>query len=131
QTTLQIADMVARSAAQAILTQMINSTVEWANNGFDGNPAYAIDPVRYIGNIADGVAGEFIGGTELGFLCSPFQAQIRLSLQKQYTRGAQFQCTLSEVVGNIEDFYQDINQGGWDAWFVMTQNPQNNPYGAF
>ena len=31
----------------------------------------------------------------------------------------------------MEDFYDDFNKGGWDAWFSMTQNSANNPYGSY
>ncbi|MEX0919270.1 MAG: hypothetical protein WDZ64_00790 [Parcubacteria group bacterium] len=124
-------DFGARIAAQIAIQQIINSTVAWASSGFEGNPAYVTDPSQFFGDIADGVAGEYIMGGDLGFLCSPFQANIRVSLAQQYYQPRQFQCTLTGIVGNIEDFYSDFSSGGWDAWFSMTQTPINNPYGAF
>ena len=124
-------DFGARIVAQIAIQQIINSTVDWANNGFEGNPAYATDPKQYFSNIADGVAGEFILGSDLDFLCSPFRTQIRLALSKQLTERRQFQCTFTGVLGNLDGFYGDFNQGGWDAWFSMTQNSANNPYGAY
>ncbi len=42
-----------------------------------------------------------------------------------------YQCTLTGVVGNIEGFYDDFNEGGWQGWFTMTQRDSNNPYGAY
>lgn len=126
-----IIDGIAMALAQELIDEMVRETVDWANNGFDGNPAYATNLGGFIGNVADGVAGEFILGSDLAFLCSPFQTQIRLSLQRYYVGERRFQCTLSEVVDNIEDFYDDFNKGGWDAWFSMTQNDTNNPYGAY
>lgn len=128
---MDIINGVAMTIAQKMIDDIVRSTIDWAQTGFDGNPAYATNPGQYFTDIADGVAGDFIGGSELGFLCSPFQTQVRIALQRQYSRGPQFQCTLSQVAGNIEGFYQDFNQGGWDAWYTMTQNPANNPYGAF
>ena len=115
-----------------IIRHMVSSTVKWINSGFNGNPAYVTNPGQYFTDIADGIAGEYIrNDPELGLLCSPFQANIRASLAQQYYEPQKFQCTLSNVVGNIEDFYQDFSKGGWDAWFTMTQNPTNNPYGAY
>lgn len=129
-------DKIAITMVKQVLERMVDSTVEWINNGFDGNPAYVTDPKQYFTDLADGVAGEFIGdvtsqGTPLDFLCSPFKAQIKLSLRTQYTKSDQFQCTLTGIVGNIDSFYNDFSQGGWDAWFSMTQNSDNNPYGAY
>src|SRR3989344_5392065 len=126
-----LVDGIAVPIAQQMVNSMVQSTVKWAQTGFEGNPAYATNPKQYFTDIADNVAGKFIGGTDLGFLCSPFQAKIRLTLQKQYTQPSQFQCTLTGVVGNINAFYSDFSQGGWDGWYSMTQNNANNPYGAF
>lgn len=124
-------DMGARIAAQVAIERIVSSTVTWAQSGFQGNPAYVTDPKGYFGNIADGVAGEFILGSDLGFLCSPFQANIRISLTQQYYQPQPFQCTLTGITGNIDNFYNDFSSGGWDAWFSMTQTPTNNPYGAY
>ena len=124
-------DLVAITIAKLALEQILHATTDWINNGFEGNPAYVTDPLQFFTKIADNIAGEFIAGSELNFLCSPFQAKIRLALARRHTQRRQFQCTLTNVVANIEDFYNDFSQGGWDAWFVMTQNDVNNPYGAF
>lgn len=124
-------DSLAINIAKKSLERIVDSTVDWINNGFEGNPAYVTNPKQYFRDIADGVAGDFIKGSDLGFLCSPFQAKIRLALQKNYVRAKPFQCTLTEIVGNVEAFYDDFSQGGWDGFFVMTQNNANNPYGAY
>jgi len=34
-------------------------------------------------------------------------------------------------INNIEDFYEDFSEGGWRGWIELTQNPANNPYGAY
>ncbi len=129
----RIADGFAMAIAQQMVDHMVQSTVKWAQSGFEGNPAYVTDPSTYFLSIADQTAGQFIkgGDGDLGMLCSPFQANIRLSLTQQYYESQPFQCTLSGVVGNIDDFLDDFNKGGWEAWFSMTQNPTNNPYGAY
>lgn len=124
-------DSIAIAIAKLALEQILNATTAWVRNGFEGNPAYVTDPLQFFTKIADNVAGEFIAGSELGFLCSPFQAKIRLALARRQTQRRQFQCTLTQVVGNIEGFLNNFSQGGWDAWFVMTQNDNNNPYGEF
>jgi hypothetical protein len=127
----RIVDGIAMTAAQIVVDRMVQSTVKWAQNGFEGNPAYVTDPEQYFAELADGIAGEFIEGSDLGYLCSPFQANIRLSLAQQYYESQPFQCTMTDVVGNIDAFFNDFSQGGWGAWITMTQNPTNNPYGAY
>lgn len=127
-----LVNKVGKQLAQKMIDDIVQSTIKWANTGFDGNPAFVTDPKNYFGDIANGVVGEAINDTSFGFLCSPFQAQIRLSLVKQYTENtSNYQCTLSEIGVNIDNFYQDFNQGGWDAWIKMTQDEQNTPQGAF
>jgi len=124
-------DSIAIAIAKVALEQILQATTDWVRNGFEGNPAYATDLAQFFTDIADNIAGEFIAGSDLAFLCSPFQTRIRLALQRYYTQRRQFQCTLTDVVANIDAFYNDFSEGGWDGWFVMTQNDVNNPYGAY
>lgn len=132
ETGRHIADSAAMIAARLAVQLVVQSTVSWAQSGFDGNPAYVTDPEQYFTDLADGIAGDYIKNNKnLEFLCSPFQTQVRLALREQYLQQPNFQCTLTGIVGNIEAFYEDFNQGGWDAWFAMTQNNSNNPYGAY
>ncbi|MFH1472791.1 MAG: hypothetical protein ABIF06_00005, partial [bacterium] len=124
---------VGMTMAKIMIDDMVRSTIDWANSGFEGGPAYNINPKQYFINLADAAAGQVIQN-ELEFLCSPFKDQIRASLTLNYYQPSQqyFQCTFSEALGNLDDFYQDFNTGGgWDTWFEMTQRPTNNPYGAY
>ncbi|MHB1330641.1 MAG: hypothetical protein ACYCY6_01600 [Minisyncoccota bacterium] len=124
---------IGRSMANKMLDDMVKSTIEWANSGFEGNPSYAINPEQEFRMSANDVVGRVIDEElGLGFLCSPFQAQIRLSIQSEYTQERNnMQCTLEEIGVNLDNFYNDFDEGGWDAWIKMTQEDQNNPYGAF
>ena len=127
---------LALAIGKMLLSQMTAQIVNWIDNGFDGNPAFVTNPGQFLTNIADGIAGEFILGTDLAFLCSPFKFKIQLQLALNYSyrsnsRGYQFKCTLSDIIKNIDGFFKDFDQGGWPAWIAMTQNDQNNPYGAY
>ena len=124
-------DSIAIAIAKVALEQILQATTDWVRRGFEGNPAYATDPAQFFTKIADNVAGEFIRGSELGFLCSPFQTKIRLALQQYYTQRRRFQCSVTGIISNLDAFYNDFSQGGWDGWFAMTQNDVNNPYGAY
>lgn len=132
-----IIDGIAMNLAQKMMDDMVQSSVKWANDGFEGSPSFVTNPVGHFGNIADSVAGDFIKGSDLGFLCSPYQTSVRLSLQVKYGGGLgsgrkyRPQCTVTGITGNIEDFYKNFNNGGWDTWFSMTQNNSNNPWGAY
>jgi hypothetical protein len=124
---------IAIGIAKKTIEKIVDSTTDWINSGFEGSPTYVTNPETYFTNIADQIAGDFIEGSNLGFLCSPFQAQIRLSLVNNYYKKpqTQYQCTWTGIKGNLENFYTDFSAGGWDGWFQMTQNPVNNPYDAY
>ena len=128
-----VLDGIAWGLINLVLEEMIKSTTRWVNSGFQGSPAFVTDLNGYLRNIADQIAGEIIWGAGLGFLCSPFKLDVQLALELQYQSSQEFQaqCTLSSVVDNMEGFFNgDFLAGGWDGWFEMSLDPQNNPYGA-
>jgi hypothetical protein len=128
-------DGIAFAVINMILQQMSRSIITWINSGFQGSPAFIQDLGGFLTGIADRVAGDYIWGSDLNFLCSPFQLDIRLALDIQYRQTRNFaiqnQCTLSGVVGNMQNFINgNFLAGGWNGWFTMTQSASNNPYGA-
>lgn len=126
-------DGIAWALINEILHQMSQSIISWINSGFQGSPAFVTDLQGFLLGVADKVAGDFIWGSNLNFLCSPFELDIRFALDLQYRKGRNHnsQCTLSGVVKNVENFMNgNFLEGGWDGWFGMTQNAYNNPYGA-
>jgi hypothetical protein len=129
-----VLDGIAWSLANAVLKEMIKSMTKWVNSGFEGKPTFVTDLNGTLVKAADQAAGNFIwGNKELKFLCSPFSLDIKLALDLQYreARNYEAQCTLSDVVGNMNNFFSgDFLEGGWDGWYKVTQTPQNNPYGA-
>lgn len=116
-----------------ILEEMIKSVTRWVASGFKGSPAFITDLQGFLLDIADKVAGDFIYGSSLSFLCSPFKLNIQLALDMQYEKSRKYKakCTLSGVVGNVSNFMEgNFKDGGWNQWFKMTQIPGNNQYGA-
>lgn len=132
-------DGILHGLAKMMLKSMTQSIVNWINRGFQGSPAFMDDLQSYLVDRADEIAGDFIyNDPALNFLCSPFQLEIRTALNLNFqdqTRGggaSSVQCTLSGVSDNIEGFLGgNFQDGGWPAWFEMTQNPQNTPTGAY
>lgn len=125
-------DKVGKQLAQRMIDDIVQSTIQWANTGFDGNPSFITDSKDHFNKIASGTIGDAINDGSLDFLCSPFQAQIKLSLVKQYSESTfNPQCTLEEIGANWDDFQDNFDNGGWSAWLKMTQEEQNNPIGAY
>ncbi len=131
-----IIDGVAMSIAQRMIDEMVNSTIDWAQSGFDGSPAFVESPGGFVGDIANQEAGRYINELAGANLCSPFRPQIVLSLGDYY-RGRlglnnTYECTFTDVTSNMQAFLDgDFSQGGWDSWFQLTQNPANNPYEVY
>jgi len=75
-----------------------------------------------IGNFID----QYLGA---GWLCEPFDLDIKIALLDVPTFGEKAKCSLSDIVENINDFYDNFSKGGWKAWIELTK-PQNNFYGA-
>src|SRR3989344_3667343 len=126
---------IARTIARSVIQQVTASVVDWINSGFDGKPAFVQDYKQFFTNVADRAAGEFIQGSDLAFLCSPFKLQVRIAIAQSYARrstGASQACTLSDAVGNIENFMNgNFSEGGWPGLISFTTVPTNNPFGGY
>lgn len=131
-----IGDRLQHQITQALIGAVTNGIIEWVNSGFEGGPAFITDYRIFYRDIADDIALDFIGGDELGFLCSPFEEPVRAALTRNYQAQQNFSdhisCSLGDVSGNINDFLGgDFSQGGWRALFSLSTDFQNNPYYAY
>jgi len=118
-----VRDMVVKR----IMDTMVNQTIVWIQGG--GEPKFVGDFQGFLKDAASAGAGDAILQTNAAFICSPFKAQIILGLMPAPTFGNQVRCTLDDIVGNIEDFYDDFNKGGWIGYAEVMQ-PQGNYYGT-
>ncbi len=135
QITDNLLDCVVRALARAAIQAITAQTVSWINSGFEGKPAFVQNFNKFFTQVADQAAGEFIQGSALSFLCSPFQAQVKVAIAMSYAQRnvAQAQtCTMSDVVDNVEGFIDgNFNEGGWPGLISFTTQPSNNPFGAY
>jgi len=125
-------DAVAYQVMNLVIERMTASTVNWINGGFKGSPGFITNPDAYFKDLGDKVAGHYIFiNPNLNFLCGPISAKIRLALAQNYIQDRRWQCTLTDVAGNMEDFLGDFEKGGWDKFFRLTQEKHNSPIGAY
>ncbi|MCC7004966.1 hypothetical protein IT397_03560 [Candidatus Nomurabacteria bacterium] len=139
---------IAYCIVNVLIQDISASMIEWINNGFenpDGSsgPGFIKDPAQFFLDTGDREAGSFIenlgvntagGMISGGLLCSPFSVQIKLALLNNLTSNLRkrLQCTLTDVIKNADGFINgNFSAGGWAGWVSLTQNPQNNPYGAY
>jgi len=127
-------NQLAINIGRIVVNQVVNSTVNWMKSGFDGKPAFVVDPKSYFGGLANGITGDYLNQIAPG-ICSAFSAKIILALQNPYPGANSYytpQCTLTQIGVNIASFKDSFNGGGgWNAWFALTQSDDNNPYEVY
>lgn len=130
-------DGIFQAAAKVFLRAMVRSIITWINSGFQGSPAFVTDLSGFLLDVADEVVGDFIyNSDDLNFLCSPFQLDVRIALATQYSSGRegnyQPQCTLSDVVDNVDGFLSgSFADGGWPGWLELSISEESNPTLAY
>lgn len=140
-------DAVGVAVAKLLIQNITISVVDWINNDFKGSPSFVSNPEQFFIDIADQELGALIESSDLNFLCSPFQIDVRLALYFKHSPfRKKISCTFTEVVGNVQGAVEnstingmrmknfldgDFSQGGWDSFVSLTQTPQNNFYGAY
>ncbi len=112
-----------------LLAQITNDIVNWIENGQE--PRFMSEGFGgYLEDAFDNAAGNFIDQMlGVGLFCEPFDLDLKLALLDVPTFDAQAECTLSEMVDNIDNFYEDFDEGGWKGWIELSK-PQNNFYGS-
>jgi hypothetical protein len=128
-----IQDCLIKSIARAAIDQITRSVVNWINSGFNGKPSFVTNFNTYFASVADQAAGEFIRGTALSFLCSPFAPKIKIAIAQSYAnRNQAASCSLTKITNNINGFMRGAwGAGGWGSFLQFTTIPTNNPYGAY
>ena len=129
-------DSIIIVAVKAAIDELFDTMTNWVNTGFQGSPAFATDLNGYLQHLGDIAAGAAISNITNGFVCQPFRLEIQAALSRDFGRTTNRynpnMCTWSQIQGNMEQFLGgNFNSGGWPAWFQLTQNDANNPYGSY
>ena len=149
-------DAIAYCIVNGMIVYIADSTIEWINTGFKGNPAFVNNPDQFFKQLADEEAGAFIQelayGTIGGNICTIFKTDIILTVANQYTGQYGYRngyenggygggginsnyggCTFSEMEGELEGFLNGdmLRQDSWETWYQVSQNPSNNPYAVY
>ncbi len=125
-------DAVATNLAKATLQKFTQSTITWINSGFNGDPLYVRDPASFFNNIADSQLGSIslsIESSGAPFARSLAQSLI-LSNLNDFRSAMKYNIDAYLGKDTVTQYSADFAVGGWDAWLLQTQFPQNNPIGA-
>ena len=107
-----------------LLDSLVNSIIKWIQGG--KSPHFVTDWKRFLQDAASEGIGAFIEGSDLAFLCSDISVPLKIALGTVPPFQEQVGCTLDkDIIPNIVDFYNDINEGGWDGWLTVTQSNNN------
>lgn len=119
---------IAYCLINTIIAYIADATIAWIRSGFKGNPVFVDDPELFFQSLADYELTNLLNAMTDERLCQPFNLQIKLALLKETTRSYSntSRCTLGSALNNLQNV-------GYDSvsWNTMTQNPNNNPYGAY
>lgn len=113
-----------------ILAQLTNDIVNWIQNGTE--PRFLTMGLDdWLGMAVDNAVGNFIDQyLGMGWLCDSFDISIKLAMLKQTKFKEESKCSLSDIVDNIDDFFNDFSKGGWKGWVKLTGGG-NNFYEAY
>ncbi len=141
---------VAYCIVNGLITYIADSTIAWANSGFQGNPAFLENPEAFFTTLADRQASEFISSLAYNTtginVCEPFRVELAIALAESYGtqqggNTSRFSCSMDQVSQNFMDFANGgggygYGEGGpnidgyWSNWNQLRQD-QNNPWGAY
>ena len=119
-----------RAAAKQVLAKMVQATVNWINSDFHGAPLFLENPQSFFRDIAKSELKTIVNIFGYDALLYPFGKDFVLnainSYKSQLAINAQY--TLSNVMNSAE-YRGNFNYGGWNAFLINTQYPQNNYIG--
>ncbi len=134
-------DAMAWCIVNSIISDIADKTIQWANSGFNGKPAFLQNPERFFDGLADKEAAQFINGLAYGAaginLCQPFKLQVALGVSQAYggsylggaggyggaggsqdayaAYGKQASCSMSQIQSNLQNIGKNsisVNGGG-------------------
>lgn len=130
-------DGVAWCIINTVIDYIVNSTIQWANSGFKGNPAFIRNPEQFFKQLADREAASFI--QELAYnktginVCAPFRVVIATGLAGSYNGLNNYarynSCSLSQMQQNAMQSGKYTITTPTD-WIALTK-PQNNVYYSY
>ena len=130
----EVARQVLMAVARAFLQKMTQSIVTWINSGFHGNPLYLENSESFFKDIAKYEIRNVIDTYGYDDLLYPFGKDFALNTLYAYknTTANNAAYSLSKVFNDpvlLRNYQNDFNYGGWNAFLINTQYPQNNYLG--
>ena len=127
------------SMKKRILDMLVDQIIDYIQGG--GKPKFVSNWKGFMEDAANQAIGDYVSGAfgkKLGidFLCEPFNFQLKFAISGGIAGGpirkfnGPAACTLDQITGNIESFYNDFKTGGFIA-YSAAWDPENNMVGAY
>ncbi len=116
-----------------LLQQLTQSTVNWINSGFHGNPLYVQNPDSFFKDIAKYEVKNLVNMIGYDPL-QPFGKSFALNAINAYKAQTadNLQYSLGKVINDpalLDSYRNNFYTGGWNGFLINTQYPQNNYLG--
>ncbi|MFZ3011602.1 MAG: hypothetical protein WA060_01210 [Minisyncoccia bacterium] len=130
----EILKQVLQAVARKALQEITKSTVNWINSGFHGSPLFLENPQSFFEDIAKSEVKNLVDTFGYDNLKYPFGKDFALNTINAYKRQLSDNAaySLSKVMTDpvqLRNYQNNFNVGGWDAFLINTQYPQNNYLG--
>ena len=146
-----VLDPLAVRIARTILKRMTASIVLWIESGYQGSPSYLTNPNKFFADIAKEETNIFII-QEVAKSGNPYATDIVYSILNPrkgvyslyddiayncVLRGGGDTCPPQLGSPYLREAYARqfvegrFGNGGWAGWYSLSQNPENNIYGAY
>lgn len=121
----------ARIVVRALLIATTNQIVAWIQGDGGRNVGFVKNLEKELRRQVDARGAEFLNHLTGINLCGNIGAFLRVSLRIPGQLREQVECTVTQIISNVESFYQSFSNGGWPVFVEIAANPQNDPYGAY
>ncbi|MBI3442648.1 MAG: hypothetical protein HY007_02690 [Candidatus Sungbacteria bacterium] len=127
-----IVNPLARAATRAVLTSLTQQVVNWVSANGGNNVGFVGNFEQTLTNELDNEAGQILDQFKYIDFCGDIGTYLRLNLRgpaggfRQRAR-----CTLTAAVKNVQSFYDNFQNGGWETFLKTNVDIQNNTAGAF
>lgn len=130
----EILKQVLMAVARKVLQEITKSTVTWINNGFHGSPLFLENSSSFFEDIVKSevkAAVDMYGYDSVRF---PYGKDFAINTINAYRSKLEDNAaySLSKVMTDpvqLYNYQNNFNVGGWNAFLVNTQYPQNNYLG--
>ncbi len=123
---------LARAATRSVLTALTQQVVNWISADGGNNVGFVGNFEKTLTNELDDRAGEFLQRLDLIDFCGDIGAYLKVNLRAGGGGLRQrAKCSLSAIVSNVQNFYDNFQNGGWEAFLKVNTDIQNNTAGAF